>query len=82
MNEIKEEHVCENKKCTCDKDVNNVETSSTSLSWDSTDVHSTPSNNIPKAQPVTKRNKIGRNDLCGCGSGKKYKKCCLGNGIV
>jgi hypothetical protein len=20
---------------------------------------------------------IGRNDLCGCGSGKKYKKCCL-----
>lgn len=22
-------------------------------------------------------NKIGRNDLCSCGSGKKYKKCCL-----
>jgi hypothetical protein len=22
-------------------------------------------------------NKIGRNDLCPCGSGKKYKKCCL-----
>lgn len=22
--------------------------------------------------------KIGRNDLCPCGSGKKYKKCCLG----
>ncbi|MGH9934851.1 MAG: SEC-C metal-binding domain-containing protein, partial [Blastocatellia bacterium] len=21
---------------------------------------------------------IGRNDLCPCGSGKKYKKCCLG----
>ena len=21
--------------------------------------------------------KLGRNDLCGCGSGKKYKKCCL-----
>ena len=21
--------------------------------------------------------KIGRNDLCPCGSGKKYKKCCL-----
>ena len=20
--------------------------------------------------------KIGRNDLCSCGSGKKYKKCC------
>ncbi|MGB5833644.1 MAG: SEC-C metal-binding domain-containing protein [Thiohalocapsa sp.] len=22
--------------------------------------------------------KIGRNALCPCGSGKKYKKCCLG----
>jgi len=20
---------------------------------------------------------LGRNNLCGCGSGKKYKKCCL-----
>ena len=25
--------------------------------------------------------KIGRNDLCICGSGKKYKKCCLDNKI-
>ena len=24
--------------------------------------------------------KIGRNDPCPCGSGKKFKKCCLGNG--
>ncbi|WP_426807395.1 SEC-C metal-binding domain-containing protein [Streptococcus anginosus] len=23
------------------------------------------------------RNKIGRNEKCPCGSGKKYKKCCL-----
>jgi preprotein translocase subunit SecA len=21
--------------------------------------------------------KVGRNDLCPCGSGKKYKKCCV-----
>lgn len=30
------------------------------------------------AQPVAGSNdpKIGRNDLCHCGSGKKYKKCC------
>ncbi len=28
-----------------------------------------------KAQPVT-TTKIGRNDPCPCGSGKKYKKCC------
>jgi hypothetical protein len=24
--------------------------------------------------------KVGRNDPCPCGSGKKYKKCCLGAG--
>lgn len=24
----------------------------------------------------SKRNKIGRNEICPCGSGKKYKKCC------
>ncbi|QIM67866.1 prepilin peptidase [Mannheimia granulomatis] len=24
------------------------------------------------------KNKIGRNDMCPCGSGKKYKKCCIG----
>jgi uncharacterized protein YecA (UPF0149 family) len=26
--------------------------------------------------PVTKVKKVGRNDPCPCGSGKKYKKCC------
>ncbi|MBI5143421.1 MAG: preprotein translocase subunit SecA [Nitrospirae bacterium] len=26
--------------------------------------------------PVTHGNKVGRNDPCPCGSGKKYKKCC------
>jgi len=25
-----------------------------------------------------RRNKVGRNDKCPCGSGKKYKRCCLG----
>ena len=29
----------------------------------------------PKAQPVTSQKKIGRNEPCPCGSGKKYKKC-------
>ncbi|MFV1979893.1 MAG: SEC-C metal-binding domain-containing protein, partial [Rhodothermia bacterium] len=28
-----------------------------------------------KAQPVTAGAKIGRNDPCPCGSGKKYKQC-------
>jgi len=25
----------------------------------------------------SKRHKIGRNEMCPCKSGKKYKKCCL-----
>jgi len=25
------------------------------------------------------REEVGRNDLCPCGSGKKYKRCCLGS---
>jgi preprotein translocase subunit SecA len=29
-----------------------------------------------KPQPVTVGVKVGRNDPCPCGSGKKYKKCC------
>jgi len=28
---------------------------------------------VPEAKPLA-----GRNDPCPCGSGKKYKKCCLG----
>jgi preprotein translocase subunit SecA len=27
-------------------------------------------------QPVRREQKVGRNDPCPCGSGKKYKKCC------
>ena len=30
-----------------------------------------------KKQPVVKKTKVGRNDPCPCGSGKKYKQCCL-----
>jgi SWIM/SEC-C metal-binding protein len=30
--------------------------------------------NWPK--PIETQNKVGRNDPCPCGSGKKYKKCC------
>jgi len=29
----------------------------------------------PKVEPVRVEKKIGRNDLCPCGSGKKYKQC-------
>lgn len=36
--------------------------------------------NCPIRKPietVVKGKKIGRNDPCPCGSGKKYKKCCI-----
>ncbi len=33
--------------------------------------------NVPKNVPTSKKVKVGRNDPCPCGSGKKYKKCCL-----
>ncbi len=31
---------------------------------------------LPKGTPVRAELKVGRNDPCPCGSGKKYKKCC------
>lgn len=30
----------------------------------------------PKQQTVVNEQKVGRNEPCPCGSGKKYKKCC------
>lgn len=43
-----------------------------------------PPNNKPttleylsRPKPIIKKNQPGRNELCLCGSGKKYKKCCL-----
>jgi hypothetical protein len=32
----------------------------------------------PEPRPPREARKVGRNDPCPCGSGKKYKKCCLG----
>ena len=29
-----------------------------------------------KPKTVKKGTQVGRNDMCPCGSGKKYKKCC------
>lgn len=33
---------------------------------------------LPRRKQTSVPNKMGRNDPCYCGSGKKYKKCCLG----
>ena len=35
-----------------------------------------------KKQPVQKKTKVGRNDPCPCGSGKKYKNCCLDKDLM
>ncbi|WP_423237061.1 YecA family protein [Clostridium saccharobutylicum] len=40
-------------------------------------------NDMKASEVSSKQNKpIGRNDLCICGSGKKYKKCCGRNGNI
>ena len=41
------------------------------------DLQLTGSNGTGKSEPASnnKGPKVGRNDLCPCGSGKKYKKC-------
>jgi uncharacterized protein YchJ len=33
-------------------------------------------------KPITVSNKINRNEICPCGSGKKYKKCCIKKGFL
>ena len=40
------------------------------------ETYTNESDNSVKKQPVKKTDKAGRNDLCPCGSGKKYKNCC------
>lgn len=33
--------------------------------------------NAPKQPFIREEPRVGRNDPCPCGSGKKYKKCCM-----
>jgi preprotein translocase subunit SecA len=39
--------------------------------------HDHDHHHAPMAPSVRGHRKVGRNDPCPCGSGKKYKKCCL-----
>ena len=39
-----------------------------------------PTFRFTRIRPIIKDYKIGRNDPCPCGSGLKYKKCCLDSG--
>ncbi|MFC3108525.1 SEC-C metal-binding domain-containing protein [Undibacterium arcticum] len=53
--------------------------------WERSDEMDTLTQNLAKPgklhdllkRTVAKERKIGRNEICKCGSGKKYKKCCL-----
>jgi uncharacterized protein len=36
---------------------------------------------VHRSEPRRNAPKVGRNDLCPCGSGKKYKKCCGGAAV-
>jgi hypothetical protein len=60
------------------------------IAWQWIDLDGIPELELPKlradaerlrlgrlARAKTERGKIGRNDVCPCGSGRKYKKCCL-----
>ncbi|MFA5479259.1 MAG: preprotein translocase subunit SecA [Candidatus Muiribacteriota bacterium] len=48
-----------------------------SVEPEKTEAFENKSDNTAKKEPVKRQgDKIGRNDLCPCGSGKKYKKCC------
>ena len=39
--------------------------------------HGDPDRLLAPVPPVRARVKVGRNDPCPCGSGRKYKHCCL-----
>ncbi|MEG2540052.1 MAG: SEC-C metal-binding domain-containing protein, partial [Clostridium sp.] len=47
--------------------------------WDdvlSVEARETIARDYRQSRTVVKEDKIGRNEPCTCGSGKKYKKCC------
>jgi preprotein translocase subunit SecA len=56
-----------------------VHESATNLGFNSaeeSDIQKASRERSNKGQPVRVEQKVGRNDPCPCGSGKKYKKCC------
>jgi preprotein translocase subunit SecA len=59
------------------QDLRNVQTSKADASeaQRSNGIPQGPPPSAPKAQPVRVEQKVGRNDPCPCGSGKKFKNC-------
>jgi hypothetical protein len=54
-----------------------METALSSLERRSQPVEEEPSDCDTRPEPIRAAPRVGRNDPCPCGSGKKYKKCCL-----
>jgi hypothetical protein len=69
---------CDDCDCHCDEDDEDYgETPDDDTEvedWDDDEADSAPKPHVEQRSVI----KIGRNDPCPCGSGKKYKKCCLG----
>jgi preprotein translocase subunit SecA len=61
------------------KPVRTVHESAVNLGFSSaqeSDIQKASRERSQKQQPIRTDQKVGRNDPCPCGSGKKYKKCC------
>jgi len=59
--------------------VNTVHESAVNLGFndaEESDIQRASRERSRKSQPVRTEQKVGRNEPCPCGSGKKYKKCC------
>ena len=48
----------------------------TTANASASDIVNEASEAVSKAKPIRTGPKVGRNDPCPCGSGKKYKQCC------
>jgi preprotein translocase subunit SecA len=75
-----------NKEIEMQSDLKPASFDSSKLQTGRTEVGSSSSSNNPNkfghrtqeqqvTQPIVKEKKVGRNDPCPCGSGKKYKQC-------
>ncbi|RUA06410.1 MAG: hypothetical protein DSY38_04320, partial [Fusobacteria bacterium] len=56
-----------------ERDVQIKETQNKNVKYESSDENGEITE---KSETPRTSDKVGRNDLCPCGSGKKYKKCC------
>ena len=56
-------------------DMSNLRTSKSDFSQYSSSDRGAPQERDKRTEPVRVDKKVGRNDPCPCGSGKKYKQC-------